>query len=69
MLCRIKADNDRRSGSVSRITRHFLHTECYCYTPCGFVKEMSSTEGMGLFGYILSFPIIIITATIVIMQF
>lgn len=69
MLCMTKADNDRRAGSVSRITRHFLHTECYCYTPCGFVKEMSSTVGMRLFGYILSFPIIIITAAVVIMQF
>lgn len=54
MLCMTKADNDRRAGSVSRITRHFLHTECYCYIPCGFVKEMSSTVGMRLFGYILS---------------
>lgn len=66
MLCMTKADNDRGAGSVSRITRHFLHTECYCYTPCGFVKELSSTAGTRLFGYILSLPITVIPATVVI---
>lgn len=68
MLWVIKADNDRTAGSISRIIKHFLHTEHYCYTPCGFVKMNVQYRGHIWVYFILVFLIITITATITITQ-
>lgn len=68
MLWVIKADNDRTAGSISRIIKHFLHTEHYCYIPCVFVKMNVQYRGHIWVYFILVFLIITITATITITQ-